>query len=77
MGIKYLAFLNVWYLVCSPEVCQGLEKEGMEKLVTYCTKTYTVSRCNLSVYCQIIPLFQGNFRYSVKTILQFLGILVS
>ena len=26
MGIKYLVFLNVWCLVCSPELCQGLER---------------------------------------------------
>ena len=78
MGIKYLVFLNVWCLVCSPELCQGLERREWEKLVTYCAKTYTVSACNPSVYCQIIPLFQGNFRYSVTndfTVFRYIGIL--
>ena len=56
----------------------GKAREGMKKkLLNDCTKTYTVSGCNPSVSCPIIPLFQGNFRDSVKTILQFLGILVS
>ena len=31
MGIKYLVFLNVWCLVCSPELCQGLERREWEK----------------------------------------------
>ena len=64
---------GIWY--AHRKFATGWKRREWKKLVTYCTKTYTVSFCNPSVYCQIIPLFQGNFRYSVKTILQFLGII--